>query len=200
MQLGVSSVPSRDADRRRNERYRTILRIAVLEVHGRSQLCIVRNLSTTGLQVNTSNALLPGHCVRLRFRDDDWHEGSVIWRDASLTGLAFAVPLRREELQAALGPTDGSRPRVPRVPLHVSAHLRIGGRNYRAKLIDISPRGAGIRLDAEPESRDLCLSVPGLPPISGQLRWSSEGNLGMSFNEMLPVQALAKWLDGLEAR
>jgi hypothetical protein len=38
------------------------------------------------------------------------------------------------------------------------------------------------------------LSLPDLPPIAGVVRWISGPNLGVSFNECLAFETLARWI------
>jgi hypothetical protein len=62
-------------------------------------------------------------------------------------------------------------------------------------LRDISQGGASLEIrGAPPDFTNAHLLLPDLPPISGVVRWTSGVNLGLSFNECLAFETLARWI------
>lgn len=201
--LEVQEISQTDAliERRLSRRYQTVLRVGVVVTETGPQLCVVRNLSAQGLQAKVYRPIPPGERVSVRLREDGALAGSVIWNKAELIGIRFDTVLTGTSFLQALGYDERRRPRVPRIPVICSGMLRIGGRNYRASLSDISPRGAGLTLSEAPDDQgDVCLSLPGLDPIAAQIRWTAGPALGLLFNEVLPVPTLADWITRTSSR
>jgi len=71
-------------------------------------------------------------------REDDILAGRVMWTKAGLIGIRFDTVLTRQNIRDVVG-AELRRPRVPRIPVSSAGMLRIGARNYRAVLSDISP-------------------------------------------------------------
>ena len=186
-----------ELDRRAGVRHATVLKVGIIEVDGRERLCMVRNISFAGLQATTFVPIPDGTQVRVSLREQCWHDGVVVWQTNTAVGIAFKKLLHSDALEAELGNLAHQPQRVPRLRLEVAAVLRVGSRNHPATLINISPNGAGMRLQSVSGRTDLCLHLPGLAPMRGQIRWTNETSLGMSFNESLPLPALARWIDGL---
>ena len=184
-----------EAERRGDERHRAVMRVGVFENGQQTYVCLVRNLSLTGLQAQVFCSVVPGHRISVRLREDELLTGVVMWRKDDLIGMRFDQPLSESALSQALVETGARKPRVPRIAVNATGILRISSRIYRASLIDISPRGAGMTLDRPPqEMGQACLSMPGLSPIPAQIRWANQTSVGLSFNETLPLPSLAQWL------
>lgn len=90
---------------------------------------------------------------------------------------------------------SGFRPRLPRVEVDKLATLRCGARIFWVTTRDISQGGVKIATDREFARGDqVVLALDGLPPISGVIRWSREGQAGIGFNEVIPFRTLMGWL------
>jgi hypothetical protein len=62
-------------------------------------------------------------------------------------------------------------------------------------LCDISQGGAKVRLQTRPCGMgEAVLTLPDLPPLQGVVRWVDESVIGVSFNERMPFEVLAHWL------
>jgi PilZ domain-containing protein len=62
-------------------------------------------------------------------------------------------------------------------------------------LRDISQGGASLETRAHAGGLgNVQLSLPDLLPIAGVVRWISGPNLGVSFNECLAFETLARWI------
>lgn len=68
-------------------------------------------------------------------------------------------------------------------------------RSVDVVLRDISQGGASLESQAQAAGLGkVQLSLPDLPPIAGLVRWTSGANLGVSFNEFLAFETLARWI------
>jgi hypothetical protein len=181
-------------ERRSENRHRTVLRVAVIESGGRSQLCTVRNVSETGLKAKLFRKLAAGEEIRIRLREDEWLPGCVVWCQDGFAGIKFSQALDRLGLAEAFGLDEQRRPRVPRIKVNGTGSLRIGAIEVSAQIRDISPRGAGIRLERSLQPGPVSLTLRGFGSVAGQVCWTSGTEAGVMFNEVLAIEALATWI------
>jgi hypothetical protein len=64
------------------------------------------------------------------------------------------------------------------------------------RLQDISQAGARLEIE-EPKvsGGEVTLSLPDLPPVAGVIRWAGGTQLGVSFNECIAFERLARWIE-----
>ena len=127
---------------------------------------------------------------------------TATWVREPNVGIEFDRPVDVVELlsQAMTGP----RPRMPRIATDCAASLRHGANVRRVRVVDVSQGGVKLLCgDGLTESEAVVVTLPGLAPVAGVLRWSDSGHVGVTFNHLIPLQSLVKWLrdrrDGLRA-
>src|SRR5687767_13898627 len=129
-------------ERRGHERHVKILRVGVLVIDGRRELCLIRNISAGGLMAHSYSALKPDQRVTVELRTHEPIAGRVAWvRDANV-GVAFDAPADIEALLA--NPTNldnGWRARSPRIEVDRAAIVRLDGVASSARIRDISQSG-----------------------------------------------------------
>ena len=60
---------------------------------------------------------------------------------------------------------------------------------------DISQCGASLETETQlPNCSTVVLSLPDLPPIAGVVRWTLGARVGVSFNECIAFEHLARWI------
>ncbi len=206
VQNHMSALPSADAERsavryvERAARAMTLLLTGKLVVGGRETLCRVRNMSATGMMIETHMALSKGDEVRVDLRSTSNLSARVVWTREGAAGLAFHVPV---DLKAVLaGETSRSRilrarvPRAPRLAAECPITVAAGGAPQEASLLDISQSGARLRLPFRPAREErLVLTIPGLPVKSGAVRWVRDAEAGLAFYMPLPFDLLAEWIE-----
>ena len=185
-------------ERRKESRFTLILRVGVLEQEGRSSLCLVKNISSSGLQLKCYGRPVVDAPASIRVADEAPLRGRVIWIDGEIVGFTFdqeldaAVMLR---VQQKLRPNR--RRSSPRVNVEAAACLRARGRIYPAAVCDISSMGARIRSKARLEPGDRAiLSLSDLPFLEAYVRWSDGDEVGLIFETPIPMQIMAQWIDG----
>ena len=185
-----------EPDRRQEGRHVALLRVGVLHARGDRNLCVVKNLSASGLSARAYQKLGIGDEVHIEFKSGGLLSGRVVWaRDWNL-GVKFPDPIDVEAVLASRWVAEAQRRRnLPRIPLVCDGRLKSGTRSLGIQLLDISQGGARLRVGASPVSQDEAdLSLPGLGPIRGVIRWIATGEAGMSFNECLSFEKLASWI------
>src|SRR5688572_2342545 len=103
-------------ERRDQERYVTILRVGVLVIDGRRELCLIRNISAGGLMAHVYSPVEPGQRVTVELKTNQQIDGRINWVRSADAGIAFDLPVDITQLLS--NPPvlkNGWRPRAPRV-------------------------------------------------------------------------------------
>ena len=185
-------------DRRDQQRHTMILRVGVIEQYGKTSLCLLTNISTAGTQVKLYAAAKRGAMVRIRVADEDWVDGQVAWVKRDRAGIRFLHDLDPDILPRWEQKSAPSRRRaMPRIKAAAYALLRVDGRNFPAKLCDISIIGARVFARRAFSAGDAAVvTFPDLPPIRAYVRWSEECETGLIFETPISMEVMANWIDG----
>ena len=189
---------ARHEDRRKEARYMLVLRAGVLKQKGRTSFCMVKNISTTGVQLKTYAAPILHAKATLSVADEQPVSGRIAWIKGDTAGISLDRELDSETLlrvQQKLRPDK--RRSIPRIDVEASAQLRTGGRILRATVLDISSLGARLRADTKLHLVDRVLvEFADLPSISAHVRWVHDGEIGVALDTPIPMQIIAQWLEG----
>ena len=183
-------------ERRDGERYVTILRVGVLVIDGRRELCLIRNISAGGLMAHVYSPVQPGQSVTVELKSNQQIEGKVEWvRDAD-AGIAFDIKVDVSQLLSNPQVLDnGWRPRLPRVEIDRLATVRVGARTYWVHTRDVSQGGVKIDTDQPLEAgTEVVITLENFRPLAGTVRWQKGRACGIAFNDLLPFEELIGWL------
>lgn len=202
----MSIVPILDetaADRRGEARPAAVLRVARLIAEAGDQLCVVRNISPTGLMASADKPPARDARVAMEFSTDVTALGVVRWVSAGRFGVEFD---RETEILSALHrPASRLRrrkTRAPRFARSTPVRVETPRRTFDADLLNISLNGMHIATDEsdlEPLLR-FSIRIAGLPDLAGQIRWVGNGTMGIWFERALAYRDLAAWLTQRERR
>lgn len=175
------------------EQQKTILRFGLLEHDGGPVFCLIRNISSVGVELKPYSPVTEGRGASLRVGDEIPIPGTVTWSRDGLVGIRFGQPLNPQAL-LRIGQKMAAhrRRRTLKVAKDRRGCLRTGGLRYSASVYDITTVGARLRI-ADPVSfgETTLLDVPGLPSLSVFVRWSDGAEHGVSFQTSLPLEILA---------
>lgn len=177
----------------REERQVSLYRVGALDVDGRRELCVIRNVSSGGMMVNAYSRIAPETLVSIEFKHGDPIKGTVVWVRDNMVGVQFDEPI---DVAAVLASSpDGPRPRMPRIDIQSPVTVREEARIYRMQAIDISQGGVCVEgKDELTHGADVVVSIGGLPPEAAVVRWRNGDFYGLGFNRLLSVTTLADWL------
>lgn len=195
--LSLDRMVPQPPPRRDGERYLTLLRVASVTVDGRRQLCLIRNASCGGMMVRTYSDLEPGTRLSIEFRHGESVVGTVRWVKDGNVGLMFDHTI--DVLQLLEAAMTGPRPRMPRVETHGIVWVREDAVTHRCMALDISQ--GGLKLQSPKPlrlRRQAVITLAGMAPIPGVICWSDGDCYGVSFNEVLQLQTLVRWLKAQE--
>ena len=178
----------------REERHVSLYRVGALTVAGRRELCVVRNVSTGGLMLNSYSYIEPGARIAVEFKQGESVQGMVAWSNGSHVGMRFDEPIDVAAILAAASPA-GQRPRMPRINIESKISVREGETVHQALALDISQGGVCVELTAQlPFGADVIVRIEGLRPEPAVVRWRNGDCYGLGFNRLLSVTSLAAWL------
>jgi len=169
------------------------------------QLCRVRNISATGMLLESPFLLREGDNIVVELRGGPVLEGKIMWVSDGRAGVQFTAPIDVEDvLASAKGSSPAARlrravPRAPRFVIDGNARLVCNGVSHTVVVENISQSGARIHLSNQPDlDRVMTLVVPGLTPRSCTVRWAGSDSAGVAFIEMIPYAELAAWLNDMQ--
>jgi Tfp pilus assembly protein PilZ len=200
--FSFSEQAPRPPERRRNNRHLTILRVGAL-IHSRGrELCLIRNISAGGLMAHVYSPRRIGDEVAIELKSNQTVAGRVVWSEDANIGIEFDSPIDVSEMLAQQSRLDnGWRPRLPRVEVDRLATLRCGARIHAVNTRDISQGGVKVETDDPLEAgEDVVLTLEGMRPIHGVVRWCGDGLAGIAFNQLVPFHELMAWLSPGTAR
>jgi len=185
--------PAASSDRREDERHMTLFRVGTLVIGDRRDLCLIKNISAGGLKLRRYCQLHVGQRVAVELKTGQPIAGSVSWVGDSQAGVAFDQPI--DVLAILASDDEGPRPRMPRIETQAAVYVRHGAQTWRLQCCDISQ--GGVKLVATTplaSGADVVVTLPGMSPQPGVVRWSAGSHAGISFNRPLPLSDLVNWL------
>lgn len=183
--------PSRN--RRQGERHMTLFRVGSLLVGTRRSLCVVKNISCGGASIRAYCDLDEGQVVSLELKEQEPIDAKVTWVSGTDTGLEFANKI--DVLSLLKVERDGIRPRMPRVEVGADGSIRQGALIHRLVVNNISQGGIRAQCGAElAVGGEVTVTLPGLAPVQGVVRWGCSDVYGITFNTVLGLPLLVDWL------
>jgi hypothetical protein len=192
-----------DSERRQGRRHVTVLRIAkVMRTHG-DELCVIRNISDGGVMAHLYAPATIDEPVVIEFKSGAQLAGRVRWARGDDAGIQFLHAIDMASFLAGEGDvaTGHGGPRAPRLGVGLAAVARIGMRMHAVTICDISQGGMKIRtIPGIAVDQSLVVRVPGLPALSGTVRWCHDDYAGIAFDTPIAFAVLAHWAADVDAR
>jgi hypothetical protein len=187
----AASAPARP-DRRSDERYLSLLRVGAMTVDGTRELCLIRNISAGGMMIRAYSHIAVGARLSIELKQGDPISGIVQWVENGLTGVTFDSPI---DVLGLLASGTGPRPRLPRIEVDCTAWVRQDGDVLRTRAVNVSQGGIRVETAAQLSvGADVVVTLPGLTPAAGVVKWSHSGAFGIGFNRALVLSELVRWL------
>lgn len=186
----------------RAQRTMTTLMAAKLELGpGKEALCRLRNVSTTGMLVETGHPLAPKDAVVIELRSGERLSATVVWTDEGRVGIQFdreidVARTLRPQMVKAKGhvPAIG---RAPRFAVAAPGRLSSLGRSCPVTVENLSQSGARLTLSSDiPLGAPVTLAIAGLSPRACSVRWRDALQVGVAFIDFISYAELSAWLAG----
>jgi hypothetical protein len=163
---------------------------------GRSEeLCILRDISDTGLRAEVYCRVEPGEPVVLEMRTGHRVAGAVIWARDSSIGVHFDAPISVPEVLAHCSFDDRlGRMRPPRIEVAMPSLLLVGRQLIDVTICNISQAGLKVRC-SEPltAASELKVRLQGLGQRGAKVRWYRDGESGLQLLQPLTYAEFAQW-------
>lgn len=193
----LAPVPPGAPDRRNDERHISLLRVGSLMIGERRELCLIRNISVGGMLIRPYSRIEPGTRVAIELKHGEPVHGTALWSQDHLVGISFDGPVDVVALITVAA--DAPQPRMPRLEVGCRAWVRHESVVHRARAVNISQGGLRVEAPNEiPSGAQVTVTLPGLPPLPGVVRWNDAGVFGITFNRVLPLPQLVGWLGELQ--
>ena len=162
-------------------------------VDGWRELCLVRNVSAGGMLIRPYSPITAGTPVTIELKHGETVSGVARWIEDGMVGIEFDQPI--DVVALLTSSEDGQQPRMPRIELSCTAWVREDADIYRTRTINISQ--GGMCVEGDPRLRvdvDVIVSLAGLGPLAGLVKWKEGDRYGIGFNRVLAVNELMSFL------
>lgn len=188
-----NSVPdsqSSPEDLRSTPRFTLLIRSAKLVCEHGEFLCIIRDVSASGVRLRIFHPLPPVDVYQLELSTGDRFEIERVWESPDHAGFRFADWIDVKDFIAEASPYPK---RALRLRVEFPAQIEADASAAPATVRDLSREGARIECDLPLAIRQkVKLSARGLPPIVGNVCWRSATAYGLVFQQVFTFDELAK--------
>lgn len=184
------------AEQRRSPRYTSLIRAAKL-VSGQGEfICVVRDVSATGISLRTFHGLPEAGQIALELQNGESYEISEVRRQGFEASYQFAAPIEVEQLiqESWNFPKRQLRLNIT-IPLNIST---LAG-TAEAVTVNLSQQGARIECDAA-FAIDQTLRVTGdaFSETRAKVRWRRDAEYGLVFDNTLSLREFALLAAGVQ--
>jgi len=192
------AVAEEEAEQRRAPRFTLLIRSAKLTSPYGEFLCIVRDVSETGVSVRLFHPLPADVPLTLELPNGDRHPLERVWEDDGRAGFRFASQTDIERLLESPSPF-AKRP--VRVNLEVTCDVMVGTRWVAGRILNLSQHGALITtLERLSLVQRVKLRAEGMPEVAAKVRWRRDDRYGLSFEDTFQFAELASLAFDLRRR
>lgn len=177
------------AEQRVQPRFALLLRQAKLIGNGREYLCIVRDVSESGVKLKLFHPLPESALFVLEITSGGLFPVERVWEQDGEAGFRFVGPVDLLRFISEAGPF-AKRP--VRLRVDHPATITTGGQEFAATIRDLSRQGAGIETaQMLAIGQKLRLSASELPVFDATVCWRQHPGYGLVFAQLLSLEELA---------
>ena len=186
-----SAGPETDCEREA-PRFTLMLRAGKLVGENTEFLCILRDVSATGMRVKLFHPLPPLDRFEIELLGGERYTLLPIWEEGGHAGFRFGeAPVEVDALLAAIN-AQGRRRQV-RLQVEAPALVHVDGVAFPAHIENISQHGARITCATFLAlGQRLRLEGQGVPPRTATVSWRRDGAYGLVLEETFRLEELAQ--------
>jgi hypothetical protein len=190
LKLPPSHLAAPPAELRLAERSSLLIRSAKLICQSGEYLCLVRDVSSSGLRLRLFHDLPPETFVFLELANREIYPMENVWRTGDEAGFRFTQPVNVRNFIEE----PSCHPRRPlRLRIERHGQLFSEGRSTPVILRDISQAGARIETTTWLAlQQTVRLVIDGLPERFAQVRWRNRYEHGLAFDQAFRLDDLAQ--------
>lgn len=199
--LQQEKIVEAEVEERAAPRFTLLIRTAKLICEAAEFLCVIRDVSATGISVRMFHSL-PSEAEEaelvLEMQTNDCHPVKLIWQRPGEAGFRFVTPV---DVQQVIRRSS----RFPKRELRFAAELPVrlvgSGGTYDAVLHNFSQQGAMIEIDDRLAiAQTVRMECPGWPDIEAKIRWRKAERYGLIFDTTFRLHDLAQIVHALRTR
>lgn len=177
-------------ERRMAPRFSLMMRAAKLLSQDGEFVCVVRDVSHTGLRLRLFHEPPPGDFFLVELSNGEHYAVEKVWAADGHAGFRFAAPIDVEHF--VIEPSDLPR-RALRLRIGAGAQVHYDNGDAPAQLVNLSQHGACIELGSPLAERQMIrLDVRGIPSRVGHVRWRKGFTHGLVFQQAFRLDELAR--------
>ncbi|WP_447726410.1 PilZ domain-containing protein [Sphingomonas koreensis] len=164
--------------------------------------CFVHRLTSAGATLTVTGPVTNGDRATIELPFGLVADGAIVGHDPAALAFRFDEPLDVVgALARCLAALPAERREMPRIELRQRLCVRHGDQVDFAWTRNLSPTGIGVETRALlTAGAQVELTLDGLRPIQGEVRWAEKGQAGIAFIEELGWQLLMPWLRKVATR
>jgi hypothetical protein len=183
-------------EEREAPRFTLLIRAAKLVAAQGEFICVIRDVSETGVSLRGFHVLPMDEPLWLELQTGERFALAPVWSRGFEAGFRFVAEVDVARLVAEAGrfPKRQLRLNIPFV-----AELAMLGGRVRASVLNLSQQGARIECDALLAiDQPLRLCSGPLPEVRARVRWRSERQYGLVFDDTFSLSQLAVFAAGAQ--
>ena len=184
------------SDLRAAPRFSLLIRSAKLVYEDGEYICIVRDVSASGVRLRLFHRLPAQDRVVLELATGETFEIERVWEHEDHGSFRFVDPIDVHRFIAEAGPY----PKRPlRLRVDFTARITGEGEAFSATVLDLSREGARIETDAMLAiGQRVKVEARGLPPLTAVICWRSVPAYGLVFQQTFTFEELARLAERLQ--
>ena len=184
------------SERREAQRFASLIRAAKLVGANGEFVCVIRDVSTSGISVRTFHKL-PAGALTLTLQNGDAYDLQLVRANGNEASFTFADTVDVEKL---IVETSKYPKRQLRVNLAHPAHVSTATQRFSAIVTNLSQQGAQVQCDAMfAIEQPVRFEARPLPDIRAKIRWRSEDVYGLAFDTTFTLREFAQQTARLQA-
>jgi hypothetical protein len=177
-------------DLRAAPRFALLIRSAKLVCDGGEYLCIVRDVSASGVRLRLFHPLPAQQQMTLELATGECFAIDRVWEREDHAGFRFVDAIDVHRFINEPGP---HRKRALRLRIRFPAVVTLNGAPIDVTIHNLSREGARIESDQLfARGQQLKLQARGMPPMMGVVRWRKEPAYGLVFQQLFTFEELAR--------
>ena len=171
------------------QRFTLLIRTAKLISETGEYLCIIRDVSETGVRLRLFHELPGEGRMALELANGEVYFIECVWERDSHAGFRFAAPI---DVQAFIAEVSPYPRRQLRLRMQFPAVLSVDGQASEATVRDLSPQGARIETARHVAlGQRLKLEGDGFGAVDAKVCWRSGSEYGLAFEQVFTLEGLA---------
>lgn len=181
-------------ERRRSLRTATVFQVAKLVTSRHEELCLLRDVSPTGLKAEVYCSLAAGERIEIELKTEHRVAGEIVWASDGAIGMTFdeEVPVLAMLAHCAFDDRI-ARIRPSRLACAMPGSLAIEGREHPVTLLNVSLAGMKMKFEGQAGDGKAIVSLAEFGRRACTIRWTRGGEAGVMFDEPLNYADFVDW-------